>query len=74
MAAGGILASGVAPAIVRADSLMRIVPLETELLSPSLEIFIDQTRRPIEEKALVHMAEWWARRMDEVFYRVLTEG
>jgi hypothetical protein len=30
---GSILALGVAPAIVRADSLMRIVPRETTILS-----------------------------------------
>lgn len=31
---GSILAAGVAPAIVRADSLMRIVPRENVLLMP----------------------------------------
>lgn len=33
---GAILAAAAAPAIVRADSLMRIVPRETTLLIPTL--------------------------------------
>jgi hypothetical protein len=34
LGAGGILAAAAAPAIVRADSLMRIVPRDTDLLWP----------------------------------------
>jgi hypothetical protein len=50
---GSILALGAAPAIVRADSLMRIVPLETTVLmdfsSNQLALSIDEfTRRYIE--------------------------
>lgn len=41
---GSILALGVAPAIVRADSLMRIVPRETIILGPGTILRADLFR------------------------------
>ena len=38
---GSILALGAAPAIVRADSLMRIVPLDTSVLFGAYDVVID---------------------------------
>ncbi len=48
---GSILAAAVAPAIVRADSLMRIVPMETEVLVPyEQHIIINQMRGDLSGK------------------------
>ena len=59
-----ILALGAAPAIVRADSLMRLGPAQTELLLPfSQEIIINQMRGPHQ----FTLADWWAERVDAVF-------
>lgn len=54
---GSILALGVAPAIVRADSLMRIVPRDTVVL-PDVESFFQGSVRD--------WAEFMRRRMEQL--------
>lgn len=72
-----MLALAAAPAIVRADSLMRIVPPEVEVLTfASYDIVIDQgpSYRALREQALVDLTEWWGRAMDGGMVRALLDS
>lgn len=75
---GGILASAAAPAIVRADSLMRVIPVATEVLTPCEQtIVIDQLRgdafNALREAARLELSEWWGRTVDGVICRALVD-
>lgn len=71
---GGILAAACAPAIVRADSLMRIIPRETRLLSLD-EITRDALRLMHEKASFINTID---RQYDREYERLAkfrtTEG
>lgn len=55
---GAILAAASAPAIVRADSLMRIVPCETLVDASAVELAA---------------GDYWGRRLDQLAFVVLSD-
>ena len=78
----GILSLGVAPAIVRADSLMKIVPRNVELLLPySEDITINQMRDldfydgiQWSQRDLAHqrLAKWYEDQLDRIAFNTIT--
>jgi hypothetical protein len=74
---GAILAAAAAPAIVRADSLMRVIPVDTEVLTfSSAEILIDQSAPSsavVREQVRIALTEWWGRTADGVICRALVD-
>lgn len=73
------LALAAAPAIVRADSLMKIVPRSLIVYPPEVlvtfqrDILIDQMRN-IRTEALQSLTAWWNMRADQIAYAMLTSG
>ena len=73
-----MLALGAAPAIVRADSLMKVIPREVEVLLPySQDIIIDQCRSSIigspgHRAAQEELSAWFAQRIDDIAYHTLS--
>lgn len=71
---GAIIAAGAAPAIVRADSLMRIVPRDAGVLTLgeayTLLLGPDGSGEWLEDVA----GKWWATRWDEVAYQTLLDA
>ena len=64
-----IIALGAAPAIVRADSLMHIVPHNIEVLID--QTILDVQRLSARGRAKTDLAKWYADRMD-VFVYIIT--
>lgn len=73
------LALAAAPAIVRADSLMKIVPRSLIVYPPETlaffqqDIFIDQMRN-FRAEVLQELMVWWDTQIDRVVYTTLTSG
>lgn len=76
---GAILAAAVAPAIVRADSLMRIIPRDTRVLQQFVvtSLSMDELRLSMSEyrhRILEPWAAEMARRLDDEVERVIVGG
>lgn len=67
------LAAAAAPAIVRADSLMKIVARDTEVLVPyETTIIIDQMRN-VRSMAWDELVGWYTKVWEEALYKELTK-
>lgn len=74
LGAGGILASFAAPAIVRADSLMRVLPIDTTVYLTGTEVLRRQAEvEALEALALVNLTEWFGRSLDGLIHRALVD-
>lgn len=69
---GSILALAAAPAIVRADSLMRIVPTETLVISGCADPALNgEYVVNLRNAAWISLCEYWGRTIDGAVFRAL---